>query len=133
MKSSTSLSICLFKESCRHLFFFLLFFCISSDSGGGRKGRLNLMPETYEDANTPLAGTEAAAAAKASALAGKQPAVMMALSLSAVCTKASMVLINDYEGQGIPVLDFSLRDVGDLFTAVAIGSNGDWLNFDFEC
>lgn len=71
------------------------------------------MPETYKDANTPLADTEAAAA-KASARAGKQPSVMVALSLSAVCSKASMVLINDYEGQGVPVLDFSLRQVGDL-------------------
>lgn len=70
------------------------------------------MPETYKDANTPLAEAETAAA-RASSRGDKQPSIMTALSVSAVCSKASMVLINDYEGQGVPVLDFSSRQVGD--------------------
>lgn len=69
------------------------------------------MPETYKGAATAPTETEAAAA-RAYARAGKQPSIMMALSLSAVCSKASVVLINDYEGQGVPVLSFSSRQVG---------------------
>ena len=57
---------------------------------------------------------------------------MMALSLSAVCRKASMVLINDHEGQGIPVLDFSLRNVGDL-AIVSLVAMLTWLSVYFGC
>lgn len=59
--------------------------------------------------------TDAAAAAaekKASiAKARQQPETMIAVSVSASCSLARIVLVNDYEGQGVPVLLLSSRQV----------------------
>ena len=80
--------------------------------GGGKGNVVSLLPETYENASDPLAETREdtrAAATRAVAKAGLQPSIMAAVSLSATCSMARVVLVNDYEGQGVPVLSFSSR------------------------
>lgn len=83
------------------------------DSGETEKGGgLSLLPETYEDADKPAGETEDAAVNKAAAArAGIQPSTITAMSVSAVCSLARVVLINDYEGQGLPVLSLSSEEV----------------------
>lgn len=80
------------------------------ESGGRHRVALNLMPETYEDAKS-LAASANVAAETASVKAGLQPSPMVAVSVSAVCSMARVVLINDHEGQGVPVLSFASREV----------------------
>eukprot|EP00903_Cladosiphon_okamuranus_P017946 g16513.t1 len=78
------------------------------DNGQG----MGLLPETYADASDPLAETREdarGAATRAVARAGLQPSTMAAISLAATCSMARVVLVNDYEGQGVPVLSFSSR------------------------
>ena len=82
--------------------------------GGGGGGRMvdYLLPETCQDVSGPLSGRgEAArlAAVKAATKAGVQPSTMAAVSFSAACSMARVVLVNDYEGRGVPVLRFSSR------------------------
>lgn len=82
------------------------------DGGGGGGGMVSLLPETYADASDPLAETREdarTAAKRAAARAGLQPSTMAAISLAATCSMARVVLVNDYEGQGVPVLSFSSR------------------------
>ncbi len=84
----------------------------SEEDGGGKGGVVSLLPETYEGASDPLAETREdarAAATRAVTRAGLQPSTMAAISLSATCSMARVVLVNDYEGQGVPVLSFSSR------------------------
>lgn len=70
------------------------------------------MPETYEDAKDPVpVSQETQAMKEEAARAGKQPQAVAALSLSASWSLARVVLINDYEGQGVPVLSFSANQV----------------------
>ncbi|CAM9617791.1 unnamed protein product, partial [Ectocarpus fasciculatus] len=86
--------------------------------GAGETGevgnRLSILPETYENASDPLAETREdarAAAVRAAGRAGMQPSTMAAVALSATCLMARVVLVNDYEGQGVPVLSFSSREL----------------------
>eukprot|EP00752_Nemacystus_decipiens_P006311 g5691.t1 len=77
-----------------------------------QSGGMGLLPETYTDASDPLAETRRdarTAATRAAARAGLQPSTMAAMSLAATCSMARVVLVNDYEGQGVPVLSFSSR------------------------
>ena len=77
-----------------------------------QSGGMGLLPETYADASDPLAETRKdarTAATRAAARAGLQPSTMAAISLAATCSMARVVLVNDYEGQGVPVLSFSSR------------------------
>ncbi|CAM9838681.1 unnamed protein product, partial [Ectocarpus fasciculatus] len=89
----------------------------SRDPGNDRGvGLMNsILPETYEDASDRPGGgkTEKArvAAMKAATRAGLQPSNMVAVSFSARCSNARVVLVNDYEGQGVPVLSFSSREL----------------------
>lgn len=81
-----------------------------SESGGG--SMVSFLPETYQDTRGPRTGKREAArvaAVKAATKAGVQPSTMAAVSFSASCSMARVVLVNDYEGQGVPVLRFSSR------------------------
>ena len=42
------------------------------------------------------------------------PKTMTAISFSAECSRMRVVLINDYEGQGVPVLRLSSQEVGSV-------------------
>ncbi|CAM9455743.1 unnamed protein product [Ectocarpus sp. 4 AP-2014] len=88
-----------------------------NDRGGhGRAGLVSsILPETYEDASDRPGGGKGekarVAAMKAATRAGLQPSNMVAVSFSARCSNARVVLVNDYEGQGVPVLSFSSREL----------------------
>ncbi|CAN0400673.1 unnamed protein product, partial [Hapterophycus canaliculatus] len=72
-----------------------------------------ILPETYSDESRSLGGRKRdkvrAAVVKAATEIGLQPSRMANISFSATCSMARIVLVNDYEGRGVPVLSFSSR------------------------
>ena len=82
-----------------------------SDGESGNGGIFRILPESYEGASHQLAVREEACAAVtgAASRADQQPSPIPTISLSATCSIARTVLVNDYEGQGVPVLSFYSR------------------------
>ena len=81
--------------------------------GSGNGGIVRILPETCEDSSYQRAEREEARASATgvASRADRQPSAVPMVSLSATCTIARVVLVNDYEGQGVPVLSFYSRDL----------------------
>ncbi|CAM9605202.1 unnamed protein product, partial [Scytosiphon promiscuus] len=81
--------------------------------GGGDFGRIRILPETYGEASRPIGGRRRdkarAAVVMAATRVGLQPSRMATISFLATCSTATIVLVNDYEGRGVPVLSFTSR------------------------
>lgn len=92
--------------------------CSSPGTAPEAYAQVPLTP-TASAAELEASRTSAAASAgeghqrlSASALeSGAQPEIMMAISVTATCSMARVVLVNDYEKQDVPVLSFAARQV----------------------
>ena len=80
-----------------------------SDGGCGEGSVTSILPETYRDASDQLPESDDASSAGTVSRANPQSSAMAKVSFSATCSIARIVLVNDYEGQGVPVLSFSSR------------------------
>ena len=80
----------------------------ASDDGVGTSGMVHVLAGTDEDASHQLIEKEEVRATVTGAASGTDllPSAMPTISLSATCSIVRIVLVNDYEGQGVPVLNF---------------------------